>query len=72
LGRNIDWEETKGNQYSCEIICVEVDLEKYLPEVVQIKIDEWSFQQLLGYEHIPFKCHIFDDHGHFAKNFPKL
>jgi hypothetical protein len=51
---------------------VEVDLEKGLPEVVQIKIDEWSFRQPLDYEHIPFKCHICHDHGHFAKNFPKL
>jgi hypothetical protein len=72
LGRYIDWAEPKGNQYSYAIICVEVDLEKGLPEAVQIKIDDWSFQQPLDYEHIPFKCHICHDHGHFAKNFPKL
>jgi hypothetical protein len=72
----INWVDTltkepKGNLYSYARICVEVDLEKGLLEALQINIDGWSHQHILDYEHIPFKCHICHEYGHFAKSYSK-
>jgi hypothetical protein len=72
LGHYLDRAEPKGNLYSCARICVEVDLEKGLPEALQINLDQWSHHQVLDYEQIPFKCMVCHAHGHFAKNCPKI
>jgi hypothetical protein len=49
-----------------------MDLENGLLEALQIKIDEWSFCQVLNYNQIPFKCHIFHENGHFHQKLFKI
>ena len=41
LGKNIDREESK-DQYSCARICVEVDLEMWFPEAINLTVADWS------------------------------
>ena len=57
--------------FSCARICVEVDLEKGLPESILLSIDGWNHLQTVDYEQIPFKCKYCHEYGHFAKSFPK-
>jgi hypothetical protein len=62
---------TKGNLFYCARICIEVDLEKRLPEALQINLDGWRHHQVLDYEKVPFKCMVCHAHKHFSKNNPK-
>ena len=71
LGRFLDSVEPKGDQFTCARICVEVNLEKGLPEAIQLSLGEWCHIQELDYEQIPFKCLQFHAYGHFAKSCPK-
>jgi len=71
LGRFLDSTEPKGDQYTCARICVEVNLEKGLPEAIKLTLGEWSHIQELDYEQIPFKCLHCHVYGHFAKRCPK-
>jgi len=48
------------------------ELEKGLPEALQINLNGWSHQQALDYEQIPFKCMACHAYGHFAKNCPEI
>lgn len=70
LGRFIDKSDHKG-QYTCARICVEVNLEASLPEVVKLTVGEWQHYQKLDYEKLPFKCRTCHEHGHFQRNCPK-
>jgi hypothetical protein len=70
LGKYIDREEPRSSLYSCARICVEVDLEKGLPEAIKLKLDDWIHIQKLDYEQLPFKCKSCHEYRHFAKNFP--
>jgi len=72
LGRYLDTAKPKGGQYRCARICVEVNLEKGLPEALKLTLGEWSHIQELDYEQIPFKCNFCHVYGHFAKSCPKL
>jgi hypothetical protein len=71
LGRFLDSAEPKGDQYTCARICVEVNLEKGLPEAIKLSLGEWCHIQELDYEQIPFKCLRCHAYGHFARNCPK-
>jgi hypothetical protein len=71
LGRFLDRAEPKGDQFSCARICVEVNLEKGLPEAIKLSLGEWCHIQELDYEQIPFKCLRCHAYGHFAKSCPK-
>jgi len=71
LGRYLDKADPKGDQYTCARICVEVNLEKGLPEAIKLSLGDWSHIQELDYEQIPFKCLRCHAHGHFARNCPK-
>ena len=53
LGTYIDKSHPKDN-YCCACICVEVDLEAGLPEVIKLVIGEWHHFQKLDYEQLPF------------------
>jgi hypothetical protein len=71
LGRYIDRAEPRDGMHACARICVEVDLEKGLPEAIQLTLDNWSFLQQVDYEQLPFKCRMCHEYGHFAKSCPK-
>jgi hypothetical protein len=70
LGKFIDRDEPKSSMYSCARICVEVDLEKGLPEEIKLKLDDWTYIQKLDYEQLPFKCKSCHEYGHFSRNCP--
>ena len=70
MGKFID-REVRKDQYSCARICVEVDLEIGLPEVINLTVADLSHTQELDYEQIPFKCHFCHGYGHFAQNCKK-
>jgi hypothetical protein len=72
LGRFLDSVEPKGDQFTCARICVEVNLEKGLPEAIKLSLGEWCHIQELDYEQIPFKCLRCHAYGHFAKSCPKV
>jgi hypothetical protein len=42
LGAYIDKVETRDGKFSCAHICVEVDMEKGLTEMVQLTLDNWK------------------------------
>jgi hypothetical protein len=71
LGRFLDRAEPKGEQFTCARICVEVNLERGLPDAIKLSLGEWCHIQELDYEQIPFKCLRCHDYGHFAKSCPK-
>jgi hypothetical protein len=56
--------------YSCARICVEVDLEKGLPEAIKLRLDDWTYIQKMDYEQLPFKCKSCHEYGHFPRNCP--
>lgn len=68
LGKYIDRVELREGLQACAILCVEVDLEKGLPEAIQPNLDNRSYIQQVDYEQIPFKCKAYHEYGHFAKN----
>jgi hypothetical protein len=72
LGKYIDHVEPREGLQACARLCVEVDLEKGLPEAIQLNLDNWSYIQQVDYEKIPFKCKACHEYGHFAKNVPQV
>jgi hypothetical protein len=54
LGKYIDKAEPKDGLQACAQICVEVDLEKGLPEVIKLKLDNWTYLQEVDYEQLSF------------------
>lgn len=71
LGKYIDRATIKDSMYACDRICIEVDLEKGIPEAIQLSVDNWSHIQLVAYDHISFKCRHCHNYGHFARNLLK-
>jgi hypothetical protein len=70
LGKYIDRVEPREGLQACSRLCVEVDLEKGLPEAIQLNLDNWSYIQQVDYEQIPFKCKACHEYGHFSKKLP--
>jgi len=70
IGKFVDKADNK-NIYNCARICVEVNLEAGLPEAVKLKVGTWTHFQKVDYEHLPFKCRLCQEHGHFQRNCPK-
>jgi hypothetical protein len=71
LGKFIDRVEPKDGLQACARICVEVDLEKGLPEAINLTLDNWSYIQKVDYEQFSFKCKVCHEYRHFAKSFPQ-
>jgi hypothetical protein len=71
VGRYITHYEPKKNIFTCAIICVEMEFEKGLSELIQLNLAGWSHLQALDYERVPFKCNSCHVYGSFAKSFPK-
>ena len=67
LGKYIDKAEPKGPLFSCAKICVEVDPQKGLPEIVSLCMDGWEHVQKVDYEQLSFKCKKCHEYGHFVK-----
>ena len=67
LGKYIDRVERR-EQYSCTRICVEVDLEVGIPEVIKLTAIDWSYVEELDYEQFPLKCRNCHGYGHFARS----
>jgi hypothetical protein len=71
LGTYIDKVEPRDGMLACACICVEFDLEKGFPEVIQLTLDDWKHIQLVDYKQLPFKCKQCHEYGNFAKKIPK-
>jgi hypothetical protein len=71
LGKYIDRVEPRDGLQACTRLCVEVYLEKGLPESIQLTLDNWSYIQQVDYKQLPFKCKACHEYGHFTKNFPQ-
>jgi hypothetical protein len=72
LGRFLDSVKPKEELFTCARICVEVNLEKGLPEAIKLSLGDWCHIQELDYEQIPFKCLRCHEYGHFARSCPKV
>jgi len=71
VGCYITHSEPKNNIFTCARICVEMDFEKGLPEMIQINLEAWSHLQALDYEQVQFGCNSCHENGHFAKSCSK-
>ena len=71
LDKYIDKVEPKGPLFSYARICVEVELEKGLLEIVSLCMDGWEHSQKVDYEQLSFKCRKCHEYGHFVKKCPK-
>jgi hypothetical protein len=50
------------NSYAC--ICVYMNIYKPLPISITLEWQDEEWAQTIDYEHIPFRCHKFHEHGH--------
>jgi hypothetical protein len=71
LRKYIDRVEPQEGLQSCVILCIEVDLEKGLPEEIQLNLDRWYYIQQVDYKQIPFKYKTYHEYVHFAKSCPQ-
>lgn len=51
-------------------ICVEMDLLGTLPEEIILNVFDEEWVQIVDYEHIPFICRKFHEHGHLFTDCP--
>ena len=72
IGKFIAWVQPNETLLSCACICVEVNLEEGLLEVVQHSLEGWNHIQVLVYEQLPFKCNSFHAYGKFSRPFPNI
>jgi hypothetical protein len=72
IGRYVYRVGPKENIFPCARICVEVDIEKQIPEVVVITLDNWQHVQQFDYEQLPYKYNIYHEYKHFVRNCKKV
>lgn len=53
-------------------ILTNLDLSKGLAKTIPLQYKDYVFEQILDYEHLPFRCHICHDYGHLANHCPLL
>jgi hypothetical protein len=64
-------EATKQSRYtSYACICVYMDVSKPLPRSIKLEYQDEEWEQTIDYEHIPFRCHKFHEHGHLFRDCP--
>ena len=51
-------------------ICVEMDLSRALLDEVILEVFDEEWVQTVNYEHIPFRCRRFHEHGHLFRDCP--
>ncbi|XP_057831869.1 uncharacterized protein LOC131042571 [Cryptomeria japonica] len=52
-------------------VCVEIDLNKPLPDSIEIRLGSSSWIQQLDYETLPFRCRFCHEYGHLQRVCPK-
>ena len=52
-------------------VCVEIDLNKPLPDSIEIWLGSSSWIQQLDYETLPFRCRLCHEYGHLQRMCPK-
>jgi hypothetical protein len=72
LGKYVkSFEATKQKKYtSYARICVYMNISKDLPGTVTLEYQDEEWAKTIDYEHIPFRCRKFHEHGHLFKYFP--
>jgi hypothetical protein len=72
LGKHVKSSEaTKQRKYtSYARICVYMNISKSLPGSVTLEYQDEEWAQTIDYEHIPFRCRKFHEHGHLFRDFP--
>lgn len=64
-------EETKIRRYTTYAkICVYMHLDKSVTDLVSLFHDDFEWAKTMDYEHVPFVCWKFHEHGHLFKDFP--
>lgn len=51
-------------------ICVYMNISKPLPSSINIEFHDEEWTQTIDYEHIPFRCQKFHEHGHLFSDCP--
>jgi len=57
----------KGRYTSYARICIEMDVSGALPEAISLEFMDEEWIQSIEYDHIPFRCRRFHEHGHLIK-----
>jgi hypothetical protein len=55
LGKYINHVKPQDGLQDCDRLCVELNLEKGMPKVIQFNLDNWSYLQQVDYEQFTFK-----------------
>jgi hypothetical protein len=64
-------EATKMRKYtSYTHICIYMTISKALPGSIMLEYQDDYWNQTINYEHIPFRCRKFHEHGHLFRDFP--
>jgi len=71
LGTDIDKVKPRDGIFTCVQICVEVSLEKGIPEEIQLSLDDWKHIQPVNCEQLMFKCNKCHEYGQLFQTFPK-
>jgi hypothetical protein len=72
LGKYIDRAEPKDGMQACAFICMEVDLEKGLSEVVRLTLDNWSYLQPIDCEQLLFKCKAYHEYNTLSRTLSRI
>ena len=65
-------DQTKINNFtSYAWIYVYMHIAKALSNDINLIHEDSDWVHLLDYEHVPFRCHKFHDHGHLFRDCPK-
>ena len=63
--------QTKQQRYtSYARIFVYMHIDKTLPESIILAHEDTELTQPLDYQHVPFRCHKFHEHGHLYQDCP--
>lgn len=68
LEADMSFEETEDRAVAR--ILVSLNPSRGLAKKVNLQYKDFVFEQVLDYEHLPFRCHICHEYGHLAKDCP--
>jgi hypothetical protein len=61
---------TRGRYTSFARICVYMNISEPLPDMIELEYAGKIWQQMLDYEHVPFRCRRCHEYGHLYKSCP--